>query len=43
VACMGEKCTKFWWESDHLRRWWKDEIRIDLREIGCRVYSVGSG
>jgi hypothetical protein len=36
-----EKCTRFWWESPKERRpierprgRWKDEIRIDIRDIG---------
>jgi hypothetical protein len=44
-----EKCTRFWWESpkerDHSEdqvgrpsRRWEDGIRIDLWEIGLRVW-----
>jgi len=38
----GEACTDFWWgnlrERDHWgdpRRRWEDNIKIDLKEVGC--------
>jgi hypothetical protein len=38
MACMGEMCTGFWWESlkekDHLRDQGIDGIKMGLMEIG---------
>jgi hypothetical protein len=39
-----EKCSRFWWESSkerplgRPRRGWEDGIRMDLREIGWRLW-----
>jgi hypothetical protein len=41
---MREKCTRFWWENSkerplgRARRGWEDGIRMDLREIGWRLW-----